>query len=264
MIRTLLAILLTPFFYIAVYLAVFVLGTIYIITFPIPAKYMQWYIRICCRIVLLCCGQWLRIEGKAPKPEDGPYLYLPNHESALDAFMIGACIPEYFGIVAAEYNFTILFWSSIARRFGAVPIERKNLTEAKNSLRQLEQFIKPEGELEAKNSALIFPEGTRTLDGHLQPMKKGAFHVAINTGAVIVFCGIRNAYEHYNRNTWLIRPGIITWVWGEPQHEVANYYRDHVSKMNDDEKKQLVNELAQWGFDKLRVLTGEKENDYGN
>jgi len=243
--KTALAIILTPVFYLLAYVLVIILGAVYIISFPIPARYMQRYIQLCCRIILLCCGQWVRVVGKPPDQDGGPYLYLINHGSAFDAFMIGAMIPKYFGIVAAEYNFKLPLWGSIARRFGAIPVERAKLKEAIASMNEAEKILTDPID-DKRRSVVIFPEGTRTLDGHLQPFKKGAFHIAKNTNVVIVPCGIRGAYESYNRNTWLIRPGVITWVWGEPEYELACNYR-YCS----------VEELADYFYRKVGILIGE-------
>jgi len=201
-------------------IALVIVASIYILlTILIPPRQLQWYVRIGCRFILLCCGQWLTIKGQAPDPIDGPYLYLTNHSSYLDAFIVGVAIPEHFGAIAADYNFRIPGWNWAIRRYGAISIVRHKLNEAINSLKHAEEAIA------SGLSILIFPEGTRTLDGNLQPFKKGAFHVAKNTNVVVVPAGIRGAYKSYRRNSWLLRPGVITWVWGESQNEIAGNYR---------------------------------------
>jgi len=243
--KTALAVILTPIFYCLAYVLVIIFGTIYIITFPIPARHMQWYIKLCCRIILLACGQWVRVRGKPPDQDGGPYLYIINHGSAFDAFMIGAMIPKYFAIVAAEYNFKLPFWGSIVRRFGAIPVDRVKLKEAIASMNEAEKIlIDPKDD--NRRSLVVFPEGTRTLTGRLQPFKKGAFHIVINTGVVVVTCGICGAYENYNRRSWLIRPGVITWIWGKPEYELSCNY--HYCS---------VEELAEYFHHEIRILIGE-------
>ncbi|MFA5021165.1 MAG: lysophospholipid acyltransferase family protein [Patescibacteria group bacterium] len=201
-------------------IALVIVASVYVLlTILIPPRYLQWYVRIGCRFILLSCGQWLTIKGQAPDPIDGPYLYLANHSSYLDAFIVGAAIPEHFGAIAADYNFQIPGWNWAIRRYGAISIVRHKLNEAINSLKHAEEAIA------SGLSILIFPEGTRTLDGKLQPFKKGAFHVAKNTDVVVVPCGIRGAHKSYKRNSWLLKPGVITWVWGEPQNKIAGNYR---------------------------------------
>lgn len=253
--KTVLAVILTPIFYLLAYVLVIILGVVYVATFPIPARYMQWYIKLCCRIILLACGQWVRVIGKPPNQDGRAYLYLVNHGSAFDAFMIGAMIPEHFGIVAAEYNFRLPLWGSIARRFGAIPVERSKLQEAIASMNQAEKIL-TDPVTANRRPLVIFPEGTRTLTGQLQPFKKGAFHIAKNTGAVIVPCGISGAFENYNRNTWLIKPGVITWVWGQPEYELAcNYRYCSVEELADYFYRQ-VEKLCQNGKRNHQTTTG--------
>ena len=53
------------------------------------------------------------------------------------------------------------------------------------------------------------PEGTRSKNGDLGEFKKGAFHIAKNTGASIVPVIINGAYEAKNKSDWRLTPGII-------------------------------------------------------
>jgi 1-acyl-sn-glycerol-3-phosphate acyltransferase len=56
---------------------------------------------------------------------------------------------------------------------------------------------------------LIYPEGTRTRDGHIQQFKKGAFMLAVQTGIPIVPLTCNGAYKVLPRGSLLVRPGHI-------------------------------------------------------
>jgi 1-acyl-sn-glycerol-3-phosphate acyltransferase len=56
---------------------------------------------------------------------------------------------------------------------------------------------------------VIFPEETRSRDGHLLPFKTGGIVLAIQAGADIIPVGIRGAYDVRCRGSWLVRPGKI-------------------------------------------------------
>ena len=215
--------MLTPISYVAVFMIVLVLGSVYIVT-PIPPQHMQWFLRFASRIILLCCGQWLRVVGKPPDPRKGTYMILPNHQSAFDMFMLAIVMPEYFGIVAADYHFRIWFWRWIAIRFGAIPIEREKRDKAIEGMNQAE-IILTGPDTEQRRWLVVFAEGERCKkNGLLQRFKLGASHIAKATGVLVVPCGIIGACESYGKYSWLIRPGILTWVWGEPQEELATNY----------------------------------------
>jgi len=63
--------------------------------------------------------------------------------------------------------------------------------------------------LKNKISFLIAPEGTRSRDGKLGEFKKGAFHIAKNTGISIIPIIINGAYEAKNKSDWRLSPGKI-------------------------------------------------------
>jgi 1-acyl-sn-glycerol-3-phosphate acyltransferase len=69
--------------------------------------------------------------------------------------------------------------------------------------------------VQKRTSFIISPEGTRTLTGEMGQFKKGAFHVAKNTGITIVPVGIQGAFDAKNKNDWRLTPGILTLHFGE-------------------------------------------------
>jgi len=160
--------------------------------------------------VILTGGQWLKIKGDAPLKENGPYLYLFNHQSIFDAFMIVASARHYFTGVGAIEQFSYPVWGFLAKKYGLIPIERKKIGSAIGSLAEVENA------LNNGVSAMIAPEGTRTLTGNLGPFKKGAFHVAKNTGITIIPVALIGAFEAKNKNDWRVKPGILSTIYGDP------------------------------------------------
>jgi 1-acyl-sn-glycerol-3-phosphate acyltransferase len=167
--------------------------------------------------MLLAGGQWLKVEGRRPDKNGQPYLYLFNHESLMDAFMLGGSVKHYITAVGAEYQFSYPIWGTLARRHGAIPIKRDKLTKAIYSLDKAEEAIRK------GISFIISPEGTRTLSGQLGEFKKGPFHVALNTGVTIVPVALMGAYEAKKKTDWRLSPGILTIRFGEPI--TANQYK---------------------------------------
>jgi len=160
--------------------------------------------------MLLAGGQWLRIEGSIPTKEGQPYLYLFNHESLMDPFMLGGAIDHYVTAVGAEYQFSYPVWGMLARRHGAIPIKRKQLKNAIHSLSKAEEAIK------SGISFIISPEGTRTVSGEMGEFKKGPFHVALNTGVTIVPVALKGAYAAKKKTDWRLSPGFLTIRFGKP------------------------------------------------
>ncbi|WP_026258731.1 lysophospholipid acyltransferase family protein [Uliginosibacterium gangwonense] len=113
------------------------------------------------------------------KPEVCQRLYFANHSSHLDFLLLWAMLPPRLRyktrpVAGADYwNATCLRRYIIQRVFRGVLIERGGQHAPNhNPLQPLQEA------LDAGDSLIIFPEGTRSLDGEIQPFKAGLYHLA--------------------------------------------------------------------------------------
>jgi len=220
MIRTIISIILWP-----LAIVVFLIGALLYVclTYFISPARLYPVANLVCRSMLLAGGQWLHVEGQRPHKDGQPYLYLFNHESLMDAFMLGGAVKHYITAVGAEYQFSYPVWGLLARRHGAIPIKRKELKNAIHSLDKAEEAIRN------GISFIISPEGTRTVSGKLGEFKKGPFHVALNTGVTIVPVALLGAYEAKKKTDWRLSPGILTIRFGEPIYSKDYQSMEHVA-----------------------------------
>ncbi len=186
-------------------------------------RFLSWF-------VLLGAGQIIKTEGKIPEPKNGPYLYLFNHQSLLDQFLIVGTIKEYVSAVGADYQFSWPIWGRLIKRLGAIPIVRNDLTKAIHS------FTLAEDEIRKGTSFLMAPEGTRTRSGKIGVFKKGPFRLALNTGITIIPIGLIGAYKAKKKNDWRIYPGYITVKFGQP------IYRTYYKNMSVEELRDKIRE----------------------
>ena len=191
-----------------------------------------------CRIILFLGGQWLKIEGETPSKDGQPYLYLFNHGSLFDAFMIVAEIPHYVTAVGANKQFSWLIWGWIVKQYGVIPIKRKKLKEAIHSLDLAEDAIR------RGISFLVSPEGTRTLTGEMNNFKKGPFHLAKNTGITIIPIGLSGAFKAKSKPDWRIKPGVLILTFGNPI--VASDYEDQTVEELRDQVQKEISQLVQY------------------
>lgn len=235
MFKTFISILLWP-----MALFVFVIcAFIYILlTFFIQPQKLYLLVNFFCRLILLVAGQWLKVEGTVPPKSQQPYLYLFNHESLLDAFMMGGAIRHYITAVGAEFQFSYPVWGTILRRHGVIPIKREKLGDAIHSLDQAEAAI------HKGLSLIISPEGTRTLSGAIGGFKKGPFHVALNTGVTIVPVALFGAYSAKKKSDWRLSPGILTVRFGDPIYK-EEYKNMDLSTLQNFVRSKIVNLLEQ-------------------
>jgi 1-acyl-sn-glycerol-3-phosphate acyltransferase len=127
------------------------------------------------KVIRLACGVRTLPEDALPK---GPSIFFANHSSHLDFALIWAALPpaqrrRTRPVAGRDY------WEKTAMRrwiacrcFRAVLIERQKVTVATNPLEPMLAA------LDAGASLIVFPEGTRSLDGNMQPFKAGLYHMA--------------------------------------------------------------------------------------
>ena len=200
--------ILSLFLYVSGFLAFIFIAALLIISGFLFLPLFYKIDKLCCHIMLSALLVLPKIKGGFPS--DGTYIIMMNHSSFLDVFIF-PLVPRgaWTGITAAE-NFKIPVFSTIIKRIQAIPIERKNRQAAFESIKQAENVLKQGIHIG------ILPEGTRTLDGKIKPLKKGGFHMAINTNTPIIPVGVSGAFDFKPKNRWWMKPGLVTVNIGDP------------------------------------------------
>lgn len=183
--------------------------------------------------MLLGAGQIIKVEGEIPDPKNGPHLYLFNHQSLLDQFLIAGTVKEYITAVGADYQFSWPIWGRVIKRLGVIPIVREDLKKAIHSLSLAED------EIRKGTSFLLSPEGTRTRTGKMGEFKKGPFHLSLNTGITIIPIGLMGAYDSKKKNDWRIYPGLITVKIGKLVR-MSDYQKMSVEELRDDIRNKIA------------------------
>ncbi len=162
--------------------------------------------RILCRLA----GVRVRVEGLAHLAPGQTYIFAGNHASQYDIFSFQGYFPYDFRWIAKRELFRIPVFGTAMHRIGYIPIDRSHGRKALKSLDEAAQQIA------AGSSVLIFPEGTRSADGHLQEFKAGAVLLAIKARVPIVpiaFCG---SYQILPKGRFLPMGGEIVIRIGAP------------------------------------------------
>src|SRR5262245_5312129 len=164
-------------------------------------------LRVLCRTVAV----WLyglRVEGRERWPESGGGLICSNHQSMVDPPLVGLTCPRRMNYFARATLFRVPGLKQLITFLDAIPIDREGggLAGLKETLRRLKA-----GEL-----VLIFPEGTRSHDGQVAPLKPGFISVARRSRVPLVPVGLDGAYQAWPRTARFPRPGRIAVVIGEP------------------------------------------------
>jgi 1-acyl-sn-glycerol-3-phosphate acyltransferase len=134
------------------------------------------------------------VYGDIPRPYKTRTVFVSNHESQADPFLI-SYLPWEMKWLGKESLFKIPFAGWAMRLAGDIPILRGDGSSARGAMKQCAKWI------ERGVPVVIFPEGTRTEDGKMGTFKDGAFRLAVETGAQIVplaVCGSRKALPKHS------------------------------------------------------------------
>jgi 1-acyl-sn-glycerol-3-phosphate acyltransferase len=163
-------------------------------------------------ISLKVAGITVSVEG-AEHARQPPYILMVNHQSALDISVLLAAMPVPFKFIARSSLFRIPLFGWAIRRARYISIDRDNPREA------LKAIEEAGGRIREGMTVLIFPEGTRSKDGTLQPFLKGGFFLAARAQVPVVPVAIIGSAKLHPKGSVLSPPhhsGHVTVRIGAP------------------------------------------------
>jgi 1-acyl-sn-glycerol-3-phosphate acyltransferase len=178
--------------------------------FDRKGEYVHRLARFWAILHLKVCGITICLEG-ADRLKNPPYIFMCNHQSALDIFALFCALPVPFKWIAKRSLFLIPFLGWAMKRAGYISLDRENPREALKAIDDAARKIR-----EGMN-IIIFPEGTRSADGTLLPFKKGGFSLALRSQVPVVPVGINGSSRLQPKGSFLPEgKGVIYIKIGEP------------------------------------------------
>jgi len=150
----------------------------------------------------------VRVHGRRYVPKKGAVLIAANHMSFIDPPLMGhAAKRECFFLAKEELFGQSKFFRWLISYYNAIPIKRGKAFDI--------HLFKESSKLIKKGQAIIlFPEGTRSLEGKFLPFKTGVGMLALRYNVPVVPAYIRNT--HRPLKEWLSRRSRIEVFFGEP------------------------------------------------
>jgi len=144
----------------------------------------------------------LTAHGAERVPPGRSYVYMSNHQSHLDIPMLYATLPSpTIRMLGKKELFQIPIWGRGLRAAEFIEVDRTNHARAIRSIESAAKLVRD------GVSIYLAPEGTRSRDGRIGPLKKGGFHLALGTGAPIVPVAIRGTIEILPRGAKVMQKG---------------------------------------------------------
>jgi 1-acyl-sn-glycerol-3-phosphate acyltransferase len=159
---------------------------------------MAWYraVQYVTATLAVVLMRW-RATGRENVPESGGLLLISNHLSFLDVFFLGIPLQRPLNYVARSTLFVPVL-GTLIRSVGGFPIQREGMGASgmKETLRRLRKG----------GIVTLFPEGTRSADGDLGPLKPGIAVLVARAGVPVVPVGLAGTFEVWPRSQAL--PGF--------------------------------------------------------
>jgi 1-acyl-sn-glycerol-3-phosphate acyltransferase len=179
------------------------------------------------RIMLWVVGARVTYHELQRAREHLPCIFIANHQSMVDIWVMFAVIPPTTRFVAKAELFRIPVFGWALSSCGCIPIDRANRGEAIRSLRSAAEKIR------SGLSVVLYPEGSRGDDGRLRPFKKGAFHLAVQAGVPIVPVVISGSHAVLPARSIRANPGPVE-VHLEPPVDARPYQPDNHDDLRHD------------------------------
>ena len=150
----------------------------------------------------------LTLTGAEHLPQQTPFVLVANHTSHLDAMVLESIFPEHlatrvFALAAGDYFFdTAGKRLAAAQLVNALPVWRGKAT--RHALANLRERLE-----RGTCGFIVFPEGTRSRTGELQPFKPGIGMLVAGSSIPVVPCTLNGCFESWPSCAPRPRPGAI-------------------------------------------------------
>lgn len=225
-----------------------IIAVLTLIAYPVnfKGKLANLLMKIWTNAMLLLYGVRVNVTGRENITSSEGKVYVSNHASYLDIFVLLAKVPVNLRILyKREMNkIPLLGWAMMAAEF--VPIDRENVRSAMRSLEKASQ------KMEKGISYVVFPEGTRSPDGEVKEFKRGMFLLAEKAEKDIIPISISNTRNLMPIDRLKIKSGKVDLVIGKPikykkdkelLDEIRNTVISNLKKNKTPQEKSLVEEL---------------------
>ena len=149
-----------------------------------------------------------RVIGAENMIEEGPCIIAANHCSYLDPPLVGGACKRAIHYLARKSLLDVPILGPILPELNVIPVDQKNAD--RSALMGAIRVVKNGG------AVLIFPEGTRSPNGRLQPAQPGIGMIAAKTEAPVVPIWIEGSYRTLPKNSLFPRAGETSVLVGEP------------------------------------------------
>ena len=222
---------------------------IWTLFFGLPGIFLTFFEKNKGRILGHCARNWAKfilffsgirysVKGLENLDPNSNYIFAGNHASMFDIPLAFAGLPYWLVPIAKVELKSVFILGWIMNTAGHIWINRKINRDAINSLDEARKSL-----LKKPRSILLFPEGTRTVDGSIGVFKKGGLSFLIDTKIPIVPIAFLGTYDLLNKNSFSMKGNDLVLKIGKPLLLEKSSFKD--PKYLAENIRQKVKDLLQ-------------------
>jgi 1-acyl-sn-glycerol-3-phosphate acyltransferase len=205
---------------------------------PARLRTGRWFRRLGMAIVKVNPAWTVHVSGEHNAESGRPYLVLSNHFSLADIPLISLLPWEMKWIAKAEL-FRLPFIGWMMRMAGDIPVDRR-------SRRGAQALLQAKSYLQQRCPVMVFPEGTRSVDGRVYPFTDGVFQLAIKTKVPILPVAVEGSQACLPKGSWKIGKPQDIFLKVFPPIDTSNMTGKDVTQLRDRVRQMIVEQIAHW------------------
>ncbi|MHC4595898.1 MAG: lysophospholipid acyltransferase family protein [Planctomycetota bacterium] len=190
----------------------------------------------------------MRTYGRENIPAKGAFILVSNHQSYLDPIFCVGPLKRPSSFLARDSLFSNWFFGPLISSVNAIPVKL-----GKADISAMRKVI---GKLKEGQGVCLFPEGTRTYDGKIAPLKPGIGFLCRRGKATVVPVVIDGAFECWPRHKKIFSPGSILICYGKV------ITAEQVKNMGDEKLAEVLTDTLRRMQNECRQKAGKKPYDY--
>ena len=176
-------------------------------TLPFQRFFSKWQI-------FLTGSRWVANVHPKVDPKRA-YMFAQNHTNNFDFVLMNNATPHYKQGVELESHFKIPVYGWFMKARGGIPVRAGVKGQSPEVMAHMRR------EVDAGHCILVFPEGTRTVDGRVGRFRTGSFFIARDLGLPVCPVAVTGAFDMMRKGSALLRPGHTLTVWVDEPVETA-------------------------------------------
>jgi 1-acyl-sn-glycerol-3-phosphate acyltransferase len=229
--------------FVVVTMPIFFVGAlaVFLVTWPFDRRRIALHLYSCfwASFYIYANPLWrARVEGRERLPWRGPAILVANHLSLVDILVLYGLYRPFKWVSKAElFKVPVVGWNMALNDY--VRLTRGD----RESIRAMMDHCR--AHLARGTPVLIFPEGTRSRTGVMQPFKDGAFRLAFETKAPVIPIAVRGTYETLPKHGIVLRQPMDARVQVLPPVDPAAF--ESVDALREAVRTEIARAIGQDG-----------------